>query len=369
MKTLLLGAGGGNDIFSCMAAAAITKPEGEWDIAGVYSPFHVHTGSIPTETEGVFETTEKSKRIPHGSDRAVMLIDAEVVKAVAGFKSKPGRVLGVSLSHGSRAITNLCKAYDKVYLVDVGGDVFYTGPRSHSAFRDIISPMFDALSLVGVRDSNVPSEIIELGPCTDGELPARYVIPFISVKATRQPLVTSDLQEWMDAYDRHIRGVRAGNTVRLLIEALHSDKEEITADFSFRAHLGDRKWYSEPRTQVVPVEPCRSAWFLPTDCFSNPLAITCDSAEEWVLRVGADMPMNCEANVETIMSERFGRVLLATPTDDFKDKRGEILDACHEWFLDGRCDAIACRPSDADRMFQGERWGGLNILSNRKATS
>lgn len=348
-RSLFIGAGGGNDVFSTLLAAAVVSPEGPWDAAGVWSPFHVHRGKGAQVAEWAWETTKWMDRVPRARNAPrVPLIDSVVCAMLADplyAGPKPDRLLGVDLNGGSEAVKGLMDQYSHVYVVDVGGDIFYPGNEEPG----VISPMFDSLTLAGAITTSAPQvSLLEMGPGTDGEISAEYLAEVLLKADIIDQLAEETVDSWFGNYARWIQPVRPGNTVRMTHKAFHSEGMIEEEGYRLRAHVFGHKLHTPPKKHVINADLSKHCYtFLIRDGgaslplgFSNPLVIECDSAWGWVRKARQYWPFNCEANVETLVTP-MGLACMATPSAHWPPElRRQIIAGCAAGLREQRCDLL-----------------------------
>lgn len=319
-KVLIVGTGGGNDIFSCLGAARALEPPGSWqvDFAGVLSPFHHHANVESTPYPGVTRTLPTSKRSVRTKrhEFPISFVDATVARLIEerdifGVKN----VYGLSLKHGSEGLAEslqaLARKYDAIILADIGGDIFYGGRED----RHVLSPMFDAMVLRGFVDAKVPGFLFEAGPGTDGELdPFRLQLALTCPGIARTPWREADLDWWDKLFETYIKPVRPGRTVPITIEAARSKAPLIKLPYRGRAHFGKHRWYAN-FDHVISTELCRSYYTLVPDQIENPFAVTCSDPFEWFVKTQCgQQPTNNEANLEYLEHEGgLGQFLTPSP--------------------------------------------------------
>ncbi len=315
-RILFIGIGGGNDIFSTiLAILSLRKAGWKWNqcsIAGVLSPFHIHTGTT-LRARDLIEITPESKRFIDRNDgtKGIGFIDATVSRIIRetpqlGIK----KVYGLPLSHGSVYLTALFRNYfadrfDFFVLVDVGGDCFYGGQRD----THVLSPMFDAMTVQGFNESLLPGMLFEAGPGTDGELePESLKSALSSLDAQESRLDTTVMQQWEELYLRYIGPVRTGNTVPATIDAFKREQPFMTRRYRARAHIGTQKMYAE-FDQRIDTGMCKSFYIVDPRQISNPFMVRCSGPHSWFCQTQvAEHSTNCEANLEYLRNPETGKL-------------------------------------------------------------
>lgn len=346
-RLLFVGTGGGNDIFSTLLAAACLWHEGRrWqscDIAGVISPFHGHA-VYETEFPGVFETKPDSSRflLRQGDNRSIGFIDAHVAALVAAqHPMLSQRVLALSLENGTFGLTAnfaaLAEAYEFIVLVDVGGDIFYSGP----ADSHVLSPMFDAMTLRAFVDSGAKGVLFEAGPGTDGEIEPESLTKAID-EAGGFDLATdihpNVIDSWAERYRKWIEPHRTGNTVPTTIQAFRSTEIILHRRFRARAHLGGLRKYAE-FDQRIHAALCRKFYLVKPERIVNPFAVSCASPVDWFHKTQVcQHRTNNEANLEYIwVGGKLWQFLTPSPLLSAKD-RDELLELGLYELASGVCD-------------------------------
>ncbi|MEA3249381.1 MAG: DUF1152 domain-containing protein [Patescibacteria group bacterium] len=361
-RVLFVGIGGGNDIFSCVLAAASLKRLGwEWNecaFAGVVSPFHRIT-MRSTPMPGVSIITPESERflIRHDMPRKIPFISASVSQMVKD-EDVYGAVqtYGLSLKRGSVGLAEsfraLAKVWDRIVLVDIGGDVFYRGPED----MHVLSPMFDSMVLRGFVDSGAPGLLFEAGPGTDGELePDAFMEAVSSTDHTIRLLHADDVDAVEALYKQWIEPVRPGRTVSMTIKAFRSSERELVERYRARAKLGVERWY-EYFNQHLDADLNRRFYLVDPATIRNPFAVRCANPLEWFIRTQVRQhATNCEAHLQYF---RHNGVLyqFLTPSPFFpEEKRKEMIDTALG-------QQLSCRMCDCQLMFPDD-WDALQMVT------
>lgn len=348
---LVVGTGGGNDIFSTLLAPPSLWEAGfRWSgapgLAGMLSPCHDHTGEPDKEDDKLLIIRPDSKRFMRrpGKDgsKEIGFIDAAVSALVEQeHPYEIDRVYGCSLEEGTRGLTEtfkrLGKRYGAIILVDLGSDIFYGGLRD----THVLSPMFDAMALRALVDSGVPGFLFEAGPGTDGELtPTALREAFVMSGAEAHPLQTGPLEQWESLFTKWIKPHRPGRTVEYTLRAFRTSEEVIRETYRGRAHLGAKRWYANFQHEI---DPALGKFFYLTDPhrIKNPLAIACESPFDWFCETQLDPATrtNNELSLEYFwVDEGLGQFL--TPSPLFTPEvRNEIIEAALQDEFEGRyCD-------------------------------
>ncbi len=326
-KVLFVGTGGGNDVFSTtLAMSALWQTGWRWQecaLAGVLSPFHRHS-TVYHDIEGLSVVNKDSKRflLRYDNQKEIGFVDARVSEMASKrpiFYMKG--VYGLSIARGTAGLTEtfkeLSNIFDLIVLVDIGGDIFYSGPRD----VHVLSPMFDAIVLRAVVNSGVPSILFEAGPGTDGELEPEALTESFTASGARMFSLHSNIDWWSDLYDHWIKPVRPGRTVPTTIAAFKSQELELTLQYQARAHLGSIRRYVY-HTQRIVTDLCRKFFLVEPKLIQNPFALNCDSPYDWFVKTQVSQQRtNNEANLEYLpVHSGHGRLWqFLTPSPLFND--------------------------------------------------
>lgn len=309
-RILFVGTGGGNDVYSAILALMQLKHDGwSWnhcDIAGVLSPFHLHTGPYAYSSKHypVKHITEQSKRsiVTKKETTEIKFVDAAVAKLVAHNPDLGiSKVLGIPLDRGTVFLKELFtmwkKKYDFIVLVDVGGDILYRGKHD----THVLSPMFDAMVLKAFVQSGAQGILFEAGPGTDGELePEALRSTLEKLHPQVLPLAHSVVSKWDHLYKEWVAPVRRGRTVPVTIEAFNSVKRILSLEYRARGHMGTQKYY-EHFIQNIDTGLCKSYYLIKPKDIVNPFAVACSGPFQWFLKTQvAQQHTNCEVNLEVL---------------------------------------------------------------------
>lgn len=364
-RILFIGTGGGNDIFSTTLAMKVLWRQGwRWNrvtIAGVLSPFHMHTGAL-TGIDGVSITDPGTKRflnrgIAMGALEKIGCIDAVVsAMCVSGdlqdMASHAPDVLGLSLDGGtvvlSAALKELAATHDYTVLVDIGGDILYRGKED----THILSPMFDACVLRAARDAGIPCILFEAGLGSDGELDPEALNEVLQCSRGQRCLIhKDDMLWWSELYRKWIAAVRPGRTVPLTIEAYNSNEDELIKEYCVRAHLGVERRYAYFQ-QRIETKLCRSYFLIDPHKVLNPFAVACKDPEEWFLKTQVEQQhTNNEANLEYMLrGHEIVQFLTPSPLLKESDRLFFIKEGLKELRSGKTCNAALMLDSDLARI-------------------
>jgi len=316
-RVLFVGMGGGNDIFSTLLAIASLKEDGwRWQhcgIAGPIGPFFRYYGIEPLGLLGrpdidVYQATPDMTRFLWRRD---MPHDIGLVNAAVARMLQHDNPLGVlehlalPLNHGSfgttMAFQALAKTYDYFVLIDVGGDVLYSGPQD----KHVISPMYDAIVLQAFLDANVPGKIFLAGPNTDGETDIESLVPSILMcQPEIRPLKKEVIDWWEGAYNKYIALSRRGNTVPRTVEAFRSKKPILTFTHRTEEKLGKNSVFVE-FPQKVSAKMCQHYYLIDPRRVQNPFAVECVNALEWFVKTQVrQQATHNEANMQYVEADK-----------------------------------------------------------------
>lgn len=356
-RVLFVGIGGGNDDFSCLLLAQALRNCGAFwtafDVAGVLSPFHHHTVE-PTDVHGFYRNLPTSERFVVRNDgtKGIGFVGSQVAKIAAARcdVTDVDRSYSLSLQEGTvglaRTFRELATRYQRIVLVDIGGDVLYAGERDNH----VLSPLFDALTLKGFVDSGVQGDLVVAGPGTDGELEPealRESLETLGGLRCSGPISARSIERWERLYCRYIKHYRQGNTVPALLTAYNSRDKEVARVVTARAKVGDRRW-DAPFTQRIDTALCRRYYMLnPAKvAAANPVAVSCGSPGEWFLKTQQHRRVGSEISMQ-YSKECDGLFQFATPSPLFStEKRAEICNVALDDLEAGVCDTVLMHSED-----------------------
>lgn len=332
-NVLFVGMGGGNDIFSTILAIASLKKDGwRWKkcaIAGPIGPFFRYDGMVPTGINGVFRLTENATRYLWRKDspKDIGLVNSAVAKMLK--KTNPYNVadhFALSLEGGSEGLIDAFRVlneegYDYFVLIDVGGDVFYSGKRDYH----VLTPMSDALVLKGFQDAGLEGTVFLAGPNTDGETEIESLAAnMLCARPEVRGLDFEVVDEWYFLYEKYIESSRKGNTVPRTHKALYSHERIITFDHKSEERIGNLRFYVE-FPQRVDTTLCRRFYLFIPNNIHNPFAVSCGSVQEWFTKTQAlQQHTHNEANTQYLKVDSEVRQFL-TPSPLLKTDERFLL--------------------------------------------
>ncbi len=250
-KALVVGIGGGNDMFTASLVVAHLLGIGiETDVAGVLSPMAVHTfkGKIENPVNRIQGTVERFIHAPQPV--RIPFVDGSAPKFFRHAGLRIGKCFDLSIRFGTeRLIRSLerligIEGYDLVVAVDVGGDALARGRRDPS----VLTPLAD-FALMHVIDSlQVDVLKIEIGFGTDGELRPPGMSEIQSDIRSDGSLLSEYRMQSDDpgvmAFRKlyaSVSVIRKGNTMGRLLQTLESD-QDISVRHRHHSQIGTRTW-------------------------------------------------------------------------------------------------------------------------------
>lgn len=252
-RVLLIGTGGGSDIFSCLLVADIlvrTNPDIYIDIAGMLSPASLHTYTYRHSEEVTFienpmtffyPTTKIKRTLEDKNKTEISFVDNHFWNAIfeMNLEHDIGDVFHLSCRYGTQrlvdAMRDWCaiRQYDYVLGVDVGGDIL--APKT---CKTILSPIMDWTTLFVLKSLKTPSYILEFGYGLDGEAEGSIYenCPYLN----GYPIVKdfmNNVEGWNYCFDNFqgmyhnvMKPVRSGHTVPLFLEKSKMDIDEFLTE-------------------------------------------------------------------------------------------------------------------------------------------
>lgn len=269
-KALVVGIGGGNDMFTASLVVAHLLGIGiETDVAGVLSPMAVHTfkGKIESPVNRIQGAVERFIHAPQPV--RIPFVDGSAPKLYRHAGLRIGKCFDLSIRFGTeRLIRSLerligTEGYDLVVAVDVGGDVLGRG-RTDSTLLTVLADF--ALSYVIPRLS-VDSVTVEVGFGTDGELRPVEMGEIMS-ELRKGGLLISEYRLSPDdpgvVAFRKLYGnvcmIRKGNTMGRLLQTFGSDLD-IPIRHRHHSQIGGRSWNVHYES-VIPGEYARMVYVI-----------------------------------------------------------------------------------------------------------
>lgn len=358
-KVLFVGTGGGNDIYSTLLAVMSLHERGwRWnscDIAGVLSPFQTHS-TTPTAVPNVVKVNPSSQRklvLRTGETLDLGFVDARVSEILPFLPPEYNvqQVLGLELhkgTHGlSRSIQELAKEYDHFVLVDIGGDILYSGTVN----THILSPMFDACCLAAFTQANVPCTLFEAGPGTDGEIDAPILEHLLAAyNAITTPLNPDIVEQWHNIFLHWLAFTRTGRTVPMTYACFKSDQTSTVMDYRARNSFLNERHYAVFE-HTISNALCKNYYLIDPYEINNPFAVTCSDPMDWFYKTQIKQHFtNNEANCQFWRRQVAGKsqlVFFLTPSPLLDpDSQSKIFESCFTRAVDEKlCDLIVTTPT------------------------
>ncbi len=238
-KILLLGSGGGSDIFSCLLVADILKtniPNIQIDLAGMLSPAAVHyykdkfrNNTRERPLNYFNKDTLMSRKLENEHKSEVSFIDKKLWDAIAhmGLEDTIGQTFHLSCRFGTNrvamALKDACAAngYKMILAVDVGGDMIQS-----LCSGGTLSPIMDWTTLNILGKANIYSCILEFGFGVDGESMGKIDLE-IRKQATLGDISTCDesIKKFSLMFNEVMKPIRSGHTIPLFLEGLEPENK------------------------------------------------------------------------------------------------------------------------------------------------
>ncbi|MBW1742995.1 MAG: DUF1152 domain-containing protein [Deltaproteobacteria bacterium] len=257
-KALVIGAGSGRDIASCVLVTERLRQVGvEVDLAGFLSPWALHMFDEVLE-KPVNELTGKTSKKFIPSREGVSLdsyFEPTLYTLNREFDLGVGSFYLFSLQYGTERLGHelerLVKknAYDAVIAVDIGGDIL----ARKKDYPWLLTPIvdFSCLSVLAGLHSGIDSYLTIVAPGTDGELPSQNLQEILS-EFQREGLVLGFEEQTRGSshykvYERVNREINArtgsrSNTFRLIERVLSSSNSSIFESREKKVSIKERKW-------------------------------------------------------------------------------------------------------------------------------
>jgi hypothetical protein len=256
-KALVIGAGSGRDIASCVLVTEQLRQIGvQFDLAGFLSPWALHKFDGVLE-KPVNELTEKSNKKFIPSREGVSIdsyFEPTLYRLNTEFDLGVGSFYLLSLQYGTEMLGHelerLIKenSYDAVIAVDIGGDIL----ARKEDYPWVLTPIvdFSCLSILARLQSEIDSYLTIVAPGTDGELPGQTFQEILR-ELQREGLILAfeELSRGGSHYKVYERvnreiNLRTGsrsNTFRLIEKVLDSSANVLDVREK-RVFIEDRKW-------------------------------------------------------------------------------------------------------------------------------
>lgn len=258
-KALVIGAGSGRDIASCILVTERLRRTGvEIDLAGFLSPWALHMFDEVLEKPVNELTGKRSKKfIPSGEGISLdSYFEPTLYRLNSEFNLGVGSFYLFSLQYGTERLghelAELVKgnSYDAVIAVDIGGDIL----ARKKDYPWLLTPIvdFSCLSIVAGLHSGIDIYLTIVAPGTDGELPCRNLQEIMG-EFEEQGLILGFEELTMDSshykkYERVNREINSrtgsrSNTFRLIERVLSVSSANVLDAREKRVFVKDRKWH------------------------------------------------------------------------------------------------------------------------------
>jgi hypothetical protein len=257
-KALVIGAGSGRDIASCVLVTERLRQIGvKFDLAGFLSPWALHMFDEVLE-KPVNELTQKKSKKFIPSREGVFLdsyFEPTLYRLNKEFALGVGSFYLFSLQYGTERLGYELErlvnknSYDAVVVVDIGGDIL----ARNQDYPWLLTPIvdFSCLSIIAGLNSEVDSHLIIVAPGTDGELQSESLQEILA--EFRQDGLVLGFEELTrgsshyEMYERvnleiNSRTRSRSNTFRLIEKVLDSNANVLDAREK-RVFIKDRKWH------------------------------------------------------------------------------------------------------------------------------
>ncbi len=271
-KILLLGSGGGSDIFSCLLVADILKaniPNIQIDLAGMLSPAAIHyykdkfrNNTRERPLNYFNKDTLMTRKLEDVSQSQVSFIDKKLWDAIAhmGLEDVVGQTFHLSCRFGTKrvgmAFKDACAAngYKMVLAVDVGGDIIQS-LRSGGT----LSPIMDWTALNILGSAKIYSCILEFGFGVDGESMGKIDLD-IRKQATLGDISKCDksISKFSSMFNEVMKPIRSGHTIPLFLEGLKPENKNIgifTYPHSYAYRIGGETVFKDDFERSVDHHP------------------------------------------------------------------------------------------------------------------
>lgn len=252
-KILVFGAGGGGDALGTVHLYLKLKKLGAKPIIGslVWEryPIDPYPGPIPIEALIDAEPIGWSAALVNGNTIAYRY-GVEVKFQLARLSQAMGEeTLFIDASKGVAGVSQALRAANEVLGVeavvglDTGGDILALGCEDN-----LWSPLADAISLAGMKESGLPGFVAVHGPGADGELPPSTVLKYIAAIARQNGLIeVLGLSRFEVEY------------ISKIMESIHSEASKIPV-YAFKGEYGIRE--IRGKTRKVEVSPLTATTYL-----------------------------------------------------------------------------------------------------------
>lgn len=236
-RILLLGTGGGSDIFSCLLVAKMLSrynPNIKIDLGGMLSPAAVHTYNhryVENPVTQFWNDTVITRNLEDKNNTEISFIDNVLPRAIEsmGLGGIVDLKIHLSCKYGTERLTYALRdwcnlhQYDYILGVDVGGDILLKRDS-----KTVLSPVMDWTCLYVMKNQKIPSFVLEFGYGLDGESEGSILSNVgknVYNNFTKDILGIDDPEGWEKdlasfgkMFNTVMKPVRSGHTIPLFIE-------------------------------------------------------------------------------------------------------------------------------------------------------
>jgi hypothetical protein len=257
-KALVLGAGSGRDMASCILLTQGLREQGiVVDLAGFLTPWALHTFGGRLERP-VNELTGKRSRKFIASRQEVSLdsyFEPELKKLNTELGLGVGSFYLFSLQYGTQRLRSQLESlikknsYDVLIALDVGGDIL----ARKKDYPWLLTPIvdFSCLTILGGLRSDIDCYLTVAAPGVDGEIPCENLMEIFDELESKGLVLSSDvLVKGSKAYQAYrsisnslnLRTGSNSNTFRLIEKVVSSKRARMSETLKKTVSLGERRW-------------------------------------------------------------------------------------------------------------------------------
>jgi hypothetical protein len=258
-KALVIGAGSGRDIASCVLVTEKLRKLGiGFDLAGFLTPWALHMFDGELE-KPVNELADNRSKKFIASKEGVFLdsyFEPTLYKLNREFGLEVGHFYLFSLQYGTERLRSELEdlirknAYDVLVAVDIGGDIL----ARKKDYPWLLTPIvdFSCLSIVAGLRSTIDTHLTVIAPGVDGEIPCQNLQEILDELEGKGLVLgfeeLTNSSSHYQAYQRinheiNSRTGSASNTFRLIERVLASSKAHISETLEKRVSVEGRKWH------------------------------------------------------------------------------------------------------------------------------
>ena len=257
-KALVIGAGSGRDVASCVLMTVKLRRLGvRVDLGGFLTPWALHTFNGEIE-QPVNELTgrESKKFLPSGGGASLTsYFEPELVKLNRELGLGVEEFYLFSLHYGTgplrEALGRLVEenSYDVVVALDVGGDIL----AGEADYPWLLTPIvdFSCLAVLGELTTGIDRYLSVVAPGVDGEVPRENLKKiFDELNAKGLVLSSEKISKKGSAYQLFSQAARAinsrtssvSNTFRIIERVVASPDPNLNERLHKRIKIGDKAW-------------------------------------------------------------------------------------------------------------------------------